>query len=121
MKWMMVATISDLGIAKVCKTNKLKICKAVAHLESYYAGYAEAVATPGTVLNWYYEFQKAKLSKVGLAMSAIFQPTYDRPNYIDEIETLFPGYLHQLYRAATKDIGHNASIKSLYHHMNIKS
>jgi hypothetical protein len=94
MKWMMVATISDLGISKLCKNDRLKICKAVAHLESYYAGYTEAIATAATVLNWYYDFQRAKLNKVGLARSDIFKPTFDHPNYIDEIETLLPGYLH---------------------------
>jgi hypothetical protein len=121
MKWMMVATVSDLGVSKLCKKDKLTICKAVAHLESYYAGYTEAIATAATVLNWYYDVQRAKLNKVGLSRSNIYKPTYDRPNYIDEIETLFPGYLQQLYRAATKDIGHDASIKSLHHHMNINS
>jgi hypothetical protein len=121
MKWMMMVTMSDLGVSKLCKNDKLKMCKAVTHLESYYAGYTKPIATPGTVLNWYYDFQKAKLSKVGSAMSNIFQPVYNCPNYIDEIETLFPGYLHQLYHTATKDIGHDASIQTLYHHMNINS
>jgi hypothetical protein len=33
MKWMMVATVSDLGISKLCKKDKLTVCKAVAYLE----------------------------------------------------------------------------------------
>jgi hypothetical protein len=119
-KWMMVAIVSDLGISKVSKANKLLLCKAVIDLESYNAGYASPSIQPKTLLTWYYDFVRARNKKVG-KMADLFKVNYERPSYIDEIEASFPGFLHRMYRQATKTLGHDAPIRTLYHHMNIKA
>jgi hypothetical protein len=49
-KWMMITIASELGTAKMNKANKLKICKALMYLESYYLGYEAPVTMTNTFL-----------------------------------------------------------------------
>jgi hypothetical protein len=117
---MMITTASELGIAKMNKTNKLKICKAVTYLESYYLGYEAPVDAPSTLLKWYYKFLHTKSHTTGMKIVNIFDLAYDRPNYVADFETEFPGLLHKLYHSATKEVGHDAPISGIIQHMNIE-
>jgi hypothetical protein len=46
----MITIASELGTAKMNKANKLKICKALMYLESYYLGYEAPVTMTNTFL-----------------------------------------------------------------------
>jgi hypothetical protein len=120
-KWMMVAMVSDMGMSRVNKNNKLKLCKAVVYLESYYCGCPKPIATPGTLLKWYYSFLKAKKNRVGIDIANVFTMKHERPNYILDVDSEYPGFLHKLYRTATNVQGHDAPMDTIYHCMNMEA
>lgn len=54
-------------------------------------------------------------------MVNIFKSVYEQANDVLYFKTQFPGLLHKLYCDATKSLGHDAPIASLFHHMNIEA
>jgi hypothetical protein len=120
-KWLMVATVSDMGISRITKKNKIQLCKAVVYLESYYCGYSKPVTKPNTLLNWYYSFLKAKKTRVGADVANVFALKHERANYILDVDAAYPGFLHKLYRTATNLQGHDAPMATIYHRMNMEA
>jgi hypothetical protein len=118
---MMVATVSDMGMSRVAKKNKIQLCKAVVYLESYYCSYPKPITKPCTLLNWYYSFLKAKKTRVGADVANVFAIKHERANYILDVDSAYPGFLHKLYCTATNVQGHDASMATIYHCTNMEA
>ena len=100
------------------KLDKLRLLCGSSRLVSYTNGSSNEFST-NSVLRWGREIKTGL--KNGICIDTIIKnKSGGSVSYIDIIERIHPGYLHVLYREATKVKGHHSGFKEIEDYMNEK-
>ena len=100
--------------------NKLRLARAASRLIAYDPGYSKRIAY-STLMAWDNE-TKIVIKNGTVDISTLLEPKHKgSSSYTSQIETKHPGYLHDLYRYASKTYGSKASFAILAAAMNLKS
>ena len=105
---------------KLSYKNKLRIARAVSQQVSYDAGYTHPFAH-SQVMTWDKTVEHAIKNGTGEVTSISKTNHKGSVSYVDKIDNNHPGYLHELYRYATKIVGHKSSFAAIAIAMNEKS
>ena len=100
--------------------NKLRLARAASRLIAYDSGYSKPIGY-STLMAWDNE-TKIVIENGTLDISSLLEPKHKgSSSSISYIETKHPGYLHYLYRYASKTHGAKASFATLAAAINLKS
>ena len=122
MKWQMLTIASDFGASFMNKQQRDTLFVAIIKTQSYLCGFKR----PAMGLKYFTEhwFKYKTISRTDPSnLEHVFSSkvTRERVTYIDAIDTLFPRFLHLLYRYGINVLGSFAKTTSLVEVMNKKS
>ena len=114
MKWQMMTIASDFGAFYMSKEKRDNLFAAIIKTQSYLYGYKHPAMGLKYFTNHWYKYKSISRSDPS-NLEHVFSSkvTRERVNYIDAIDTLFPTYLHLLYRYGIQVLGSFAKTSSL--------
>ena len=123
--WSILAICASMGVKNMSVGNKYETIEAIIKMQSYLGGYSKPqITTKWFLRKYYFPFESSVLNspiKLLSLFSPVPQPSNKQENYIDYIQSKFPGYLHSLYRYATRVLGNMANARSIINLMNERS
>jgi hypothetical protein len=128
-KWRMIATSIKLGYSTVSTSNKNALANAITKTISYHAGFPQHYGHFSTFRRWYQQYEDSENEVVNSTANDNSKKKYRTfahhytplTPYTTMIQEKIPGFLHKLYRYASKVVGADAKITIICDIMNRKA
>ena len=107
-KWHFLVQLAKYNYMMLTKKERIYLAESVGRRESYLCGYKTPFSAR-TLMRWWTEHETNHQYSVEIQDMFKSKSRKKRRTYLGSIQIQYPSFLHQLYRYASKTLGHNTS------------